>query len=108
MHGDTHVYDKFGKKNDYFGHGGGSEFYGHTYNTQVEKIKNGLSKFKNEGITIRAFFAPNHTYDKNTFLALKECGINQLIDGYGILPYEENEIKFVPLWSVYSLAGFIP
>ena len=38
MHGDTHVYDKFGKKNDYFGHGGGSEFYGHTYNTQVEKI----------------------------------------------------------------------
>ena len=96
MHGDTHVYDKFGKKNDYFGYGGGSEFYGHSYEIQITRIKNGLNKFKDERIFIRAFFAPNHTYDKNTFLALKKCGINQVIDGYGLMPYEENEIKFIP------------
>jgi len=96
MHGDTHVYDKFCKKNDYFGHGGGSEFYGHPYETQISRIKNGLNKFKSERIFIRAFFAPNHTYDENTFLALKKCGINQIIDGYGLMPYEENEIKFIP------------
>ena len=49
MHGDTHVYDKFSEKKDYFGHGSGSEFFGHTYDIQVKKIKNGLNKFKNEG-----------------------------------------------------------
>ena len=42
------------------------------------------------------FFAPNHTYDQNTFEALKICGINQVIDGYGLIPYEENNIKFIP------------
>ena len=39
MHGDTHVYDKFCKKNDYFGYGGGSEFYGHPYEAQISRIK---------------------------------------------------------------------
>ena len=45
---------------------------------------------------IRSFFAPNHTYDKNTFIVLKTCGINEVIDGYGLMPYIENDIKFIP------------
>jgi len=96
MHGYTHVYDKTSKNDDYFNYGGGSEFFGHSVETQTFRIKNGLKKFNDEKIKVRTFFAPNHTYDKNTFIALKNCGINEIIDGYGLMPYVENNIKFIP------------
>jgi len=97
MHGYTHVYDKMCKKNDdFFNYGGGSEFMGHSLDTQTSRIKNGLEKFEDEKIKIRTFFAPNQTYDKNTFIALKNCGINEVLDGYGLMPYSENNMKFIP------------
>ena len=34
------------KKSDYFNYGGGSEFFGHSLNTQETRIKKGLEKFK--------------------------------------------------------------
>ena len=105
MHGYTHVYDKICKNEDYFNYGGGSEFCGHTLETQISRIKNGLQKFKSEKIKIRSFFAPNHTYDKNTFIALKNFRINEVIDGYGLMPYVENDIKFIPqlFYKVFAL-----
>ena len=96
MHGYTHVYDNTCNNNDYFNYGGGSEFFGHSLETQLDRIKNGLKKFDDEKIKIRTFFAPNHTYDTNTFVALKKCGINEVIDGYGLMPYVKNNIKFIP------------
>ena len=41
MHGFTHVYDKNTKKKDYFKYGGGSEFCGHSLETQMSKINSG-------------------------------------------------------------------
>ena len=96
MHGSTHVYDTNSKNKDHFGYGGGSEFCEHSLEVQMSKIKEGLKKFNEEKIRIRTFFAPNHTYDKNTFTALKNCGINEIIDGYGLIPYTKNNIKFIP------------
>ena len=96
MHGNNHVYDKFCNKEDYLSHGGNTEFSGHTFENQLSKIKSGLNKFKSENLKIRVFFAPNHTFDNNTLLALKECDITEIIDGYGLMPYEENNIKFIP------------
>ncbi len=96
MHGYTHLYDTNTNKKDYFNYGGRSEFFGHSIENQIEKIKNGLKVFEKNNINIRVFYAPNHTYDKNTFVALKIAGINQVIDGYGLIPYIENEIKFIP------------
>ena len=96
MHGTNHVYDKFCSKVDYLGHGGNTEFCSHPFNEQLEKIKIGLNKFKEEKIIIRTFFAPNHTFDKNTLLALNECGIDKVLDGYGLMPYKENEVNFIP------------
>jgi len=97
MHGNTHVYDsRSNKKNDYFNYGGGSEFYGHPIDEQKRRLESGLKKFKEENIQIRTFFAPNHIYDGKTFLALKSLGIKQVIDGYGLFPYVENEITFIP------------
>ncbi len=96
MHGYTHVYDKDTFKKDYFGYGGKSEFFGHPVEEQSNRINQGLQIFKDNKINIRSFFAPNHTYDKNTFEALKKAGIFQVIDGYGLSPYSKHNIKFIP------------
>lgn len=96
MHGTNHLYDKFCKKIDYLGHGGNTEFCGHPLSKQIEKINIGLKKFESEKVKVRTFIAPNHTFDNNTLLALKECGIKEVLDGYGLMPYSENEINFIP------------
>ena len=74
MHCSTHVYYKNTEKKDYFKYGGSSEFCGHSLEIQMSRIESGLKKFRDEKIKIRSFFAPNSTYDKNTFAALKNLG----------------------------------
>ena len=96
MHGYSHEYDLDTRKKDFFKLGGKSEFFGKKLQDQINRIQNGLKIFSSKEILIRSFFAPNHTYDRNTFLALKKCGINIIIDGYGIGPYQENQITFIP------------
>ena len=39
MHGSTHIYDQKCKKKDYFGYGGGSEFFGHRFACSIPKIE---------------------------------------------------------------------
>ena len=96
MHGYTHVYDKETNKNDYFNYGGQSEFFGHSYEEQFLRIRKSLDIFKKENIKIRSFFAPNHTYDLNTFSALKDNNILNVIDGYGLMPFKKNNLNFIP------------
>ena len=96
MHGYTHVYDKETNKNDYFNYGGQSEFFGHSYEEQFLRIRKSLDIFKKENIKIRSFFAPNHTYDLNTFSALKDNNILNIIDGYGLMPFKKNNLNFIP------------
>ena len=106
MHGFTHVYDNNTNKKDFFSYGGRSEFFGHSLEKQKERIEKGLKKFQNEGVEVKSFFAPNHTYDENTFEALKINGITQIIDGYGLIPYEEKGIKFIP--QLFYKTYFLP
>ena len=96
MHGFNHVYDTNTKFKDFFNYGGASEFFGHDFEHQHKKIKLGLDKLKSEGQIVKSFFAPNHTYDLNTFLALKDNGIKVIIDGYGLFPYFEKNLIFIP------------
>ena len=96
MHGFNHLYDSKTKFKDYFGYGGDSEFFGHNYNHQFKKIKLGKEKLLSEGLKVNSFFAPNHTYDKNTFLALSNNNIEVIIDGYGLFPYSEHNLTFIP------------
>ncbi len=96
MHGYTHVYDKETYKKDFFNYGGKSEFFGHTYEEQFSRINKSLEIFKKENIEIRSFFAPNHTYDLNTFAALKNNNISNIIDGYGLMPFKKNNMNFIP------------
>ena len=105
MHGYNHLYDKETNKKDYFNYGGRSEFFGHSYEDQLLKIKKGLEVFKKNNIKIEMFFAPNHTYDINTFKALKNNGILKIIDGYGLIPHTKNGIQFIPqlFYKLYML-----
>ena len=62
----------------------------------ISKILLKINKLKKNNINIKTFFAPNHTYDETTFTALKQSGINEVIDGYGLLPYTYKQIRFIP------------
>ena len=106
MHGYNHIYDNDTNKKDFFEYGGKSEFYGHSLDSQSKKIKKGLDIFKKNNIKIRTFFSPNHTYDFNTFKALKLSGINEVIDGYGFNPYLEDNIIFIP--QLFYKPFFLP
>ena len=96
MHGYAHLYDTDTFKKDYFGYGGRSEFFGHSYEDQILKLKKGLKIFHDNSIKVKTFFAPNHTYDLNTLKALKECNIKIIIDGYGLFPYYKFGLLFIP------------
>jgi len=96
IHGYNHLYDNVTNKKDFFRYGGNSEFFGHSLENQIDKLKKSIEIFNKNKIKVRCFFAPNHTYDKNTFQALKSVGINEVIDGYGLVPYEYANIKFIP------------
>jgi len=96
MHGYAHLYEQQTKKKDIFNYGGASEFYGLDYENQLNKIKLGLEKFRKKNIFIRSFFAPNHTYDLNTLKALRDSGIEIVIDGYGLFPYHKFDLLFIP------------
>ena len=106
MHGYNHLYNKKTLKKDYFKYGGDSEFFGEPLNSKIEKINKGLEIFKKNKIKIRSFFAPNHTYDSNTFLALKKLGIFEIIDGYGLKPYTHDNLIFVP--QLFYKLFFLP
>ena len=106
MHGYNHLYLRDTNKKDYFNYGGKSEFYGESLAIQSQKIRLGLEIFHKNEIKIRSFFAPNHTYDYNTFIALKNSGIFEVIDGYGLKPYMENKIKFTP--QLFHKLFFLP
>lgn len=106
MHGYNHIYGQKTYKKDYFRYGGRSEFYGEPLHIQLEKINKGLEIFKKNKINIRSFFAPNHTYDENTFVALKKSGIFEIIDGYGFRPYTHDKIKFIP--QLFYKLFFLP
>ena len=96
MHGYNHLYNKETHGHDYFGYGGKTEFYGENYEIQKTKILKGIKKFNDENIQIRSFFAPSHTYDINTFRCLHELGIKYVIDGYGLFPYYQHKLIFIP------------
>ena len=95
LHGYTHVFETeqgginpVNKK---------SEYAGVSYDRQLKKIKDGVEVLQQHDINPKVFFAPAHTFDKNTLNALKE-GSNIRI------------ISDTPANDVYSIEGitFIP
>lgn len=95
MHGYTHVYDAQAlglvavKKT-------ASEFAGHTYEEQLERLKKGKELLHEKNIDTDIFFAPSHNYDKNTIKALHMLGFQYISDGRSRYAYKWGKIKFIP------------
>lgn len=94
MHGCQHTFDS--------NHKGlvtnriGSEFAGHTLDVQIDKIKRGKEILISHGIETDIFFAPAHSYDKNTLKALAANGFKYMSDGKSGKPYKWYGVKLLP------------
>lgn len=74
-----------------------SEFAGHTLTHQREKVRKGIAIMHEHGFNPHYFFAPSHTFDENTLIALKkESEISIISDTIGRYPYKKDGFLFIP------------
>lgn len=74
-----------------------SEFAGISLEQQKEKIRNGVTIFRSHGIDPHYFFAPSHTFDHNTLIALREeSNIRIISDTIATKPYIDGDFIFIP------------
>lgn len=77
-----------------------SEFAGVSVERQCEKIRNGIEVLANHKIYPEIFFAPAHTFDENTIVALKrESNIRIISDTVANDIYYANNMFFIPQQS---------
>lgn len=95
LHGYNHCYiSKEGGINPFWNR---SEFAGVSFEIQCKKIKGGLQILNEHGINPKYFFAPSHTFDENTLLALKKCSDIRIIsDTIATKPYKSGDFVFIP------------
>jgi predicted deacetylase len=73
-----------------------SEFAGRPLEDQHADLAAGQAILAAEGISTDIFMAPFHSYDAATLTALKSLGFTTLTDGYGVFPWRENGLLFMP------------
>lgn len=74
-----------------------SEFSGVQLEKQKEKIREGVKILRSHGIDPKYFFAPSHTYDENTLIALfEESNIRIISDTIATKPYKYGEFTIIP------------
>ncbi len=77
-----------------------SEFAGVELEKQKEKIREGIKILKSKNIEPKIFFAPAHTFDKNTLIALEEeTQIRIISDMIASDFFYENDFYFIPQQS---------
>ena len=98
MHGYNHVYStKEGGMNPLWNK---SEFAGNPLEIQREKIKKGIAIMRDKGLNPKYFFAPSHTFDENTLMALgQETDIRIISDTIAAHPYRLGDFVFIPQQS---------
>ncbi len=75
-----------------------SEFSGLPLKDQEYKIEKGFSILKNKNLNVNYFFAPSHSFDENTLLALyNKTDIRIISDTIGMIPYRLKDFSFIPL-----------
>jgi len=95
MHGVFHTIKK-GYKN-YFQINNFGEFGYDSYRKQYRILKKGKEVFfKKYGLFPTIFCAPAHSYNPNTFKALKALGFKIISDGVSLLPYKKFNLTFFP------------
>lgn len=84
-----------------------SEFAGVPLDGQCKMIRHGINILKKHQIYPKIFFAPSHTFDKNTLLALKEESDIRIIsdtiannvyyqDGFYFIPQQSGHVRKLP------------
>ena len=94
QHGTYHLYDS--TDTGILGIHARSEFAGHSFDVQLEKLRKGKRLLESENIWMPYFMAPSHSFDIKTILALKELGFTAITDGYGFYPYAIEGLTLVP------------
>lgn len=95
MHGTYHVYDTTAK--GLVTKRPKSEFAGKPLTEQIALLKKGKEKMRQDGLDTDIFFAPGHSYDKNTVRALRETGFTVISDGRSHRKYRWLDMDFVPV-----------
>ncbi len=91
QHGTHHAIYKATSQGEY------SEFHGKTLQEQIDLLKIGHEILSEHGVTPSCFFAPCHSYDFNTYTALKKLNYFRYIsDGYAFKHFYENDLLFLP------------
>ena len=86
-----------------------SEFAGVAYEIQCRKIQAGYAIFKKNGLNPKYFFAPSHTFDKNTLKALESCSPIRIIsDTIATKPYRKDGFVFIPQLAGHCMEMKIP
>lgn len=97
LHGYNHVCITEGGMNGLNPMWARSEFAGLPLDQQRGKIRNGVAILKANGINPKYFFAPSHTYDKNTLEALRlESDIRIISDTIATKPYMMGDFTIIP------------
>ncbi len=97
MHGYQHVFDTKARGMVSVRHA--SEFAGHTYKEQFEKLQSGRKILGSHGIETDIFFAPAHSYDLNTLKALGALGFKYISDGMSRTPIARFGVACLPCRS---------
>ena len=106
MHGVFHQIEKNYK--NYFGINNYGEFGYNSYEKQYRLLQKGKEIFiEKYGIGPNIFCAPAHSYNIETFKALKSLGFRIISDGISLFPYKEFELLFYPQLFWFPLK-FLP
>ena len=101
QHGLDHVYRN--KKGGILKLNMQSDFVGLSKDEQKKYLGEGLEILNQEGINVKIYMAPSHSYDKNTILALKELGFEYVTDGYTDYNYKWLGLTFIPCKHIYLI-----
>ncbi len=97
MHGYNHCYTSESGLNGLNPMWKRSEFAGLPLEQQREKIRLGVSIMRANGVNPQYFFAPSHTFDNNTLIALyEESDIRVISDTIARQPYKYKEFLIIP------------
>lgn len=81
-----------------------SEFAGRSIDDQQARIASGLHILHERGLLPQLFVAPRHGFDRNTLLALRNCRLTSLCDGFHSAPGVHGGVTWIPqqLWAPVS------
>lgn len=93
QHGYQHLYDT--QNGGILNLNSQSEFAGHPYAIQKEKMKAGKKILEQKGLSPTLFMAPSHSFDQTTLIIAKKLGYG-ITDGFGLWPRVEKGLLVIP------------